>query len=165
MKPVIPSNIKFGRGRSALQQRLLGLTERRSGSHREDGASGGTVLVKRIGSTAWRVQVSDDGAIIALGVRADTGREYEVLLGTVDSTPIVTDLLNEMVRTHRGKPPKAFAGDAGPNHARSVPVQPLSTRIEQSGDKPVLILDFGGTVLKVAIDPVKLQQALSALQA
>ena len=121
-------------------------------------------MVKRIGSTAWRVQVSDDGAIIALGVRTDRGREYEVLLGTVDSTPIVTDLLNEMERTHRGKPPRVFSGDAGPNHARSVPVQPLSTRIEQSGDKPVLVLDFGGTVLKVAIDPIQLQQALSALQ-
>jgi hypothetical protein len=122
-------------------------------------------LVKRIGSTAWRVQVSDDGEIVALGVRADTGREYEVLLGTVDSTPIVTDLLNEMVRTHRGKPPRTFSGDAGPNHARSVPVQPLSTRIEQSGDKPVLVLDFGGTVLKVMIDPAQLQQTLSAPQA
>jgi hypothetical protein len=99
-----------------------------------------------------------------LGVRTDRGREYEVLLGTVDSTPIVTDLLNEMVRTHRGKPPRVFSGDAGPNHARSVPVQPLSTRIEQSGDKPVLVLDFGGTVLKVEIDPIQVQQALSALQ-
>jgi hypothetical protein len=153
-----------GRGRSALQQGLLGLTERRSGSHRVDGASGGTVLVKRIGSTAWRVQVSDDGALVALGIRADTGREYEVLLGTVDSTPIVTDLLNEMVRTHRGKPPRTFAGDAGPNHVRSVPLQPLSTRIEHGGEGPVLILDFGGTILKVAIDPAQLQQALSAHQ-
>jgi hypothetical protein len=119
-------------------------------------------LVKRIGSQAWRVQVSDDGAIVALGIRADTGREYEVLLGTVDSTPLVTDLLNEMVRTHRDKPPRTFAADAGPNHVKSVPVQPLSTRIEQGGDRPVLVLDFGGTVLKVAIDPAQLQQALSA---
>ena len=119
-------------------------------------------MVKRIGSTAWRVQVSDDGAIVALGVRTDKGREYEVLLGTVDSTPIVTDLLNEMVRTHQGKPPRTFAPDAGPNHAKSGPVQPLSTRIEQGGERPVLVLDFGGTVLKVAIDPAQLQQALSA---
>ena len=103
------------------------MTGCRSGSHRVDSASGGTVLVKRIGSMAWRVQVSDDGAIIALGVRTDRGREYEVLLGTVDSTPIVTDLLNEMVRTHRGKPPRIFSGDAGPNHARSVPVQPTGS--------------------------------------
>jgi len=122
-------------------------------------------LVKRIGSKAWRVQVTDDGAIVALGVRADTGREYEVLLSAVDSTPIVTDLLNEMVRTHRDKPPRAFSADAGPNHPKSVPVQPLSTRIERAGDKPVLVLDFGGTVLKVAIDPGQLQQALSAPQA
>jgi|UPI000563944E hypothetical protein len=128
--------------------------------HREE-----LVLVKRIGSTAWRVRVSDDGAIVALGVRADTGREYEVLLGTVDSTPIVTDLLNEMVRTHQGKPPRTFSAGAGPNHAKSVPVQPLSTRVEQGGEKPVLILDFGGTVLKVAIDPAQLRQALSAPQA
>ena len=122
-------------------------------------------MVKRIGSKAWRVQVSDDGAIVALGIRADTGKEYEILLGGVDSTPIVTDLLKEMVRTHKGKPPKTFAADAGPNHARSVPVQPLATRIEQSGGQPVLVLDFGGTVLKVAIDPAELRQALSASQA
>ena len=121
-----------------------------------------TALVKRIGSKAWRVQVSDDGAIVVLGIRTDTGREYEVLLGTVDSTPIVTDLLNEMVRTHQGKPPRTFASDAGPNHAKSVPVQPLNTRIDHVGEKPVLILDFGGTVLKVAISPAELQQALFA---
>ncbi|MBQ0823683.1 hypothetical protein HPT29_019610 [Microvirga terrae] len=118
-------------------------------------------MVKRIGSQAWRVQVSDDGAIVALGIRADTGREYEVLLGAVDSTPLVTDLLREMVRTHRDKPPRTFGADAGPNHAKSVPVQPLSTRIEQAGGDPVLVLDFGGTVLKVAVDPAQLRQALS----
>ena len=122
-------------------------------------------MVKRIGSKAWRVQVSDDGAIVALGIRTDTGREYEVLLGTVDSTPIVTDLLNEMVRTHQGKAPRTFAPDAGPNHAKSVPVQPLSTRIDRDGEKPVLVLDFGGTVLKVAINPADLQQALFAHEA
>jgi hypothetical protein len=121
-------------------------------------------LVKRIGSTAWRVQVSDDGAIVALGIRADTGREYEVLLGTVDSTPLVTDLLNEMVRTHQGRPPRTFAAGAGPNHSKSVPVQPLSTRVDHTGDGPVLVLDFGGTVLKVAIDPAELQRAQAAPQ-
>jgi ribosomal protein L25 (general stress protein Ctc) len=121
-------------------------------------------LVKRIGSKAWRVQVSDDGGIVALGVRTDTGKEYEVLLGTVDSTPIVTDLLNEMVRTHQGKPPRIFSGDAGPNHPKSVPVQPLSTRIEHTGERTILVLDFGGTVLKVLVDPAQLQQALSAPQ-
>ena len=126
------------------------------------GAYRETVLVKRIGSTAWRVQVSDDGVIVILGIRTDTGREYEVLLGTVDSTPIVTDLLNEMVRTHQGKPPRTFAPDAGPNHAKSVPVQPLSTRIDRANGKPILVLDFGGTVLRVAINPAELQQALSA---
>ncbi|WP_114944566.1 hypothetical protein [Microvirga calopogonii] len=120
-------------------------------------------MVKKIGSKAWRVQVSDDGAIIGLGVRTETDREYEVLLSAVDSTPIVTDLLGEMVRTHRGKPPREFAPNAGPNHFKSVPVQPLSTRIEHGGEKPVLVLDFGGTVLKVAIDPAQLQRDLSAL--
>jgi hypothetical protein len=122
-------------------------------------------LVKRIGSKAWRVQVSDDGAIVALGIRTDTGREYELLLGTVDSTPIVTDLLNEMARTHQGKAPRTFAPDAGPNHPKSVPVQPLSTRIDHDGEKPVLVLDFGGTVLKVAINAAELQQALLAREA
>ncbi len=117
--------------------------------------------MKQIGSKAWRVQVSDDGASVALGIRADTGKEYEVLLSTVDSTPIVTDLLNEMVRTHRGKPSRTFSAEAGPNHFKSVPVPPLSTRIDQSGERPVLVLDFGGTVLKVVIDPAQLQ-ALSA---
>lgn len=106
----------------------------------------------------------NDGAIVALGVRTDQGREYEVLFSTVDSTPIVTDLLSEMVRTHKNKPPRIFSGDTGPNHAKSVPVQPLSTRIERGGEKPVMVLDFGGTVLKVAIDPAQLQQDLSSLQ-
>jgi hypothetical protein len=129
-----------------------------------DGASGGTGLVKRIGSQAWRVQVSDDGVIVALGVRSDTGKEYEVLLGAVDSTPIVTDLLNEMVRTHQGKPSRSFAGDAGPNHPKSMPVQPLSTRVERTDQGTILVLDFGGTVLKVLVDPGQLQQALSAPQ-
>jgi hypothetical protein len=121
-------------------------------------------VVKRIGSKAWRVQVANDGDVVVLGIRTDTGREYEILLGTVDTTPILTDLLSDMVRTHQGKPPRAFAADAGPNHAKSVPVQPLRTSIDPSGEKPVLVLDFGGTVLKVALDPAQLQQALSAPQ-
>ena len=121
-------------------------------------------MVERIGSKSWRVQVTNDGAIVVLGIRADTGKEYEVLLSTVDSTPIVTDLLNEMVRTHQGKPPRTFSGDAGPNHAKSVPVQPLRARIDHGGEKPVLILDFGGTVLQVTIDSAQLQQALSTPQ-
>jgi hypothetical protein len=134
----------------------VGPFEGRAGAHREE-----RVLVKRIGSKAWRVQVSDDGTIVALGIRADMGKEYEVLLSAVDSTPLVTDLLSEMVRTHRDKPPRTFAADAGPNHAKSVPVQPLSTRIDRSGERPVLILDFGGTVLKVAVDPDQLRRDLS----
>jgi hypothetical protein len=122
-------------------------------------------MVKQIGSTAWRVQVSGDGDIFSLGVRADTGREYEVMLGTVDSTPILTDLLNEMVRTHQGKPPRVFKDGAGPRHPRSIPVKPLSTRLDDHGGAPVLVLDFGGTVLKVAIDPTELQRELANLQA
>ncbi len=102
---------------------------------------------------------------MVLGIRAETGSEYEILLSTVDSTPIVTDLLNEMVRTHRGKPPRTFSGTSGPNHFKSIPVQPLSTRIDHDGGKPVMVLDFGGTVLKVSIDPAELQQALSKSQA
>ena len=118
-------------------------------------------MVKRIGSKAWRVQVANDGDIVVLGIRTDTGREYEILLGTVDTTPILSDLLSDMVRTHQGKPPRTFSADAGPNHPKSVPVQPLRTSIDPSGEKPVLVLDFGGTVLKVALDPAQLQQALS----
>jgi hypothetical protein len=121
-------------------------------------------LIERIGSKAWRVQVANDGQIVVLGVRADTGSEYEILFSTVDSTPLVTDLLNEMVRTHQGKPARIFSDNTGPNHTKSVPVQPLSTRIDDSGGKPVLVLDFGGTVLKVAIDPAELQQDLSTLR-
>ncbi|MBM6578931.1 hypothetical protein ILT44_01955 [Microvirga sp. BT689] len=136
-----------------------GFAAGRCEAHRE-----GWILVKRIGSKAWRVQVANDGAIVVLGIRTDTGREYEILLGAVDTTPILTDLLNDMVRTHQGKPPRSFAADAGPNHAKSVPVQPLRTSVDRSGEKPVLVLDFGGTVLKVAIDPAQLQQALSAPQ-
>jgi hypothetical protein len=40
-------------------------------------------------------------------------------------------------------------------------VQPLNTTIDRSGERPVLVLDFGGTVLKVTIDPDELRQALS----
>ncbi|MBZ6078766.1 hypothetical protein [Microvirga puerhi] len=122
-------------------------------------------MVKRIGSMAWRVEVGADGQLFALGVRTDTGREYEVLLGTADSTPILSDLLNEIARVHRGLPPRVFAPDAGPHHPRSVPLQPLATRIEDHGGQPVLALDFGGTILKVQIDPAALQRDLAAYQA
>lgn len=118
-------------------------------------------MVKRIGSMAWRVDVAADGQLFSLSVRTDAGREYEVLLGTVDSTPILSDLLNEMARVHRTLPPRVFAEGAGPNHPRSVPLQPLSTRIEEQAGKPVLALDFGGTILKVQIDPAVLQQELA----
>ncbi|MCG7392824.1 hypothetical protein MHY87_07905 [Microvirga sp. ACRRW] len=122
-------------------------------------------MVKIIGSKAWRIQVTNDGEIVVLGIRSDAGEEFDVLFNAVDSTPILTDLLTDMVRTHQGKPPRTFSANAGPNHEKSVPVQPLSTRIDRSGEKPVLVLDFGGTVLKVAVDPAELQQALSAPQA
>ncbi|MCB8823260.1 hypothetical protein [Microvirga rosea] len=121
-------------------------------------------MVKRIGSMAWRVEVGADGQLFSLGVRADTGREYEVLLGTVDSTPIVSDLLGEMARVHRALPPRVFAEGAGPHHPRSVPLQPLATRIEDHRGQPVLTLDFGGTVLKIQIDPASLQKDLAKYQ-
>src|SRR5215210_5474128 len=117
---------------------MPGFVAGRCGPHRGKAHREEWVLVKRIGSKAWRVHVANDGAIVVLGIRTDTGKEYEVLLGTVDTTPIVTDLLNDMVRTHRDKPPRTFAADAGPNHAKSVPVQPLRTSIDHSGEKPVL---------------------------
>ncbi|SCY32730.1 hypothetical protein [Microvirga guangxiensis] len=120
-------------------------------------------MVKRIGSKAWRVHVTNDGEIVVLGIRTETGKEYEVLFSVIDSTPILTDLLGDMVRTHKDKPPRTFSRDAGPNHSKSVPVQPLSTKIHRDGEGSVLALDFGGTVLKVRIDPAQLQQSLSEL--
>ena len=118
-------------------------------------------MVKRIGSTAWRVEVAADGRIFSLAVRTDAGREYEVLLGTVDSTPIITDLLSEVARVHRSLPPRTFDAGAGPNHPKSVPLRPLETRVESHAGTPVLALDFGGTILKIAIDPATLRQQLS----
>jgi hypothetical protein len=118
-------------------------------------------LVKRIGSVAWRVEVGRDGKVFSLAVRNDAGREYEILLGTVDSTPIVTDLLSEVARVHGSLPPRTFAEGAGPNHPKSIPLRPLATRVERHEDTPVLVLDFGGTVLKIAIDPEELRQRLS----
>ncbi|MGO4573641.1 hypothetical protein [Microvirga sp. 2TAF3] len=111
---------------------------------------------------AWRVDVAADGNLFSLGVRNDAGREYEVLLGTVDSTPILSDLLSEMARVHRSLPPRTFAEGAGPRHPKSLPLQPLSTHIQQHDGVPVLVLDFGGTVLKVRIDPDELQRSLAA---
>jgi hypothetical protein len=118
-------------------------------------------MVKRIGSTAWRIEVAADGRVFALAVRTEAGREYEVLLGTIDSTPIVTDLLSEMARVHRSLPPHRFDDGAGPNHPKSVALHPLDTRIEQHQGSPVLTLDFGGTILKIAIDPASLRQQLT----
>jgi hypothetical protein len=122
-------------------------------------------LAKRIGSTAWRIDVARDGKLFSLSVRTDTGREYEVLLGTVDSTPILSDLLNEMTRVHQNLPPRTFKEGAGPFHPKSQPVRPLSARVQDDYGMPILVLDFGGTVLKVQIDPSELQQSLSELQA
>ena len=118
-------------------------------------------MVKRIGSAAWRVEVANDGRVFSLAVRSDAGREYEILLGTVDSTPIVTDLLSEVANVHRSLPPRTFDAGAGPNHPKSLPLRPLATRVERHENAPVLVLDFGGTVLKVAIDPDELRQRLA----
>ncbi|KAB0265350.1 hypothetical protein [Microvirga brassicacearum] len=122
-------------------------------------------LVKRIGSKAWRVTVAEDGRVFSLAIRTEAGLEYEVLLGTVDSTPILTDLLSEVARVYAALPPPAFSESAGPNHPKSVPLRPLGTRVERHDGAPVLALDFGGTVLKIAIDPMELQQGLSDLTA
>ena len=120
----------------------------------------GAALVKRIGSTAWRVEVSDDGRLFSLGVRTEVGREYEVMLGTVDSTPILSDLLSEMTRVHRTLPPRTFEPGAGPHHPKSQPLHPMSSRVEHHNGVPIIVHDFGGTVLKVRIDPEELRQSL-----
>src|SRR5687768_1905829 len=120
-------------------------------------------MVKRIGSAAWRVEVAEDGKVFSLGVRSEAGLQYEVLLGSVDSTPIVTDLLSDMARVHRALPPRRFAPGSGPDHPHSVPLRPLDMRIERHDGLPVLLLDFGGTLLKVEIDPEALRRSLSAL--
>jgi hypothetical protein len=116
--------------------------------------------VKRIGSTAWRVEVSGDGRLFSLGVRTEAGREYDVLFGTVDSTPILSDLLSEITRVHRSLPPRTFEPGAGPHHPKSQPVRPISSRVEEHDGGPVLVHDFGGTVLKVRIDTEQLRQSL-----
>jgi hypothetical protein len=121
-------------------------------------------VVKRIGSMAWRTEVAANGDLFSLSVRADTGREYEILLGTVDSTPILSDLLSEMARVHGSLPPRTFQEGAGPRHPKSRPLQPLHTTIQSHDGVPVMVLDFGGTVLKVRIDPAELQRGLSALR-
>ena len=118
-------------------------------------------MVKRIGSKSWRVEVGADGKVFSLAVRTEAGLEYEVLLGTVDSTPILTDLLSEIARVHQALPPRTFNAGAGPNHEKSVPLRPLDMRVERHHDVPVLTLDFGGTVLKIQIDPDTLRQQLS----
>lgn len=120
-------------------------------------------MVKRIGSTAWRVTVSDDTNIFSIGVRTEVGREYEVMLGTVDSTPLLSDLLAEMARLHRDRPPRQFGPGAGPFHPRSQPLQPLHIAAERQGERTVLVLDFGGTVLRVEVDPGDLKRRLEAL--
>lgn len=121
-------------------------------------------MVKRIGSMAWRVDVARDGQLFSLSVRNDAGREYEVLLGTVDSTPILTDLLSEMSRVHQDLPPRSFKAGDGPLHPKSVPLRPLNARITPQDGVPILTLDFGGTVLKVQVDPDALQKDLAALK-
>jgi hypothetical protein len=123
--------------------------------------TGEFALVERIGSAAWRVEVAKDGRVFSLAVRSDKGREYEILLGTVDSTPIITDLLSEVARVHHSLPPQTFADGAGPNHPKSIPLRPIETRVERHEGSPVLAVDFGGTVLKIAIDPDELRQRLS----
>jgi hypothetical protein len=120
-------------------------------------------VVKRIGSTAWRVTVSGDGDLFSLGVRGELGREYEIMLGTVDSTPILTELLSDMAEAHRARPPRAFAPGTGPLHPKSRTLRPLRTRVERREGRTCLVLDFGGTVLTVEVDPDALKQDLDRL--
>ena len=101
---------------------------------------------------------------LVVGDMAATRSFYGLLGLTVPSGSDV-GLMGPISDAHKGKPPRTFAAGAGPDHPRSVPVRPLSTRVEQGGEGPVLVLDFGGTVLKVAVDPAELQKALAAPQA
>lgn len=114
--------------------------------------------MKRIASTGWRIGVSPDGKLFSLGVRSESGRDYEMLLLAADSTPIVTELLREMSEAHRALPPPHFPQGAGPHHPLSTVLEPLAVAVTQDQGRAVLQLDFGGTVLKVAVDA----QALAA---
>ncbi len=120
-------------------------------------------IAKRIASTGWRVGVAPDGKIFFIGVRSDAGEDYDLFFITADSTPIITELLREMVVVHAALPPRTFHEGSGPTHPLSVPLTPLRTDVSRSGDKAVLALDFGGTVLKVAIDPDALKHSLARL--
>lgn len=114
-------------------------------------------MVERIGASGWRVGVSGDGVLFSLGVRTPEGREVEVVLGTVDSSALLADLLADVAEVHRALPPRTFAPGSGPDHPRARPVRPLAARIEPGG---ILALDFGGTVLRVAVDPGELRAML-----
>ncbi len=119
-------------------------------------------MVKKIASSGWRVGVSDDGKVFSFGVRADSGLEYETFFVSADSSPIVTQLLKRMVEVHAALPPRDFHEGSGPTHPLSVPVRPLATRVTPDGEGAVLELDFGGTVLKVSVDPAMLMARLAA---
>ena len=119
-------------------------------------------MVKRIGSTAWRVEVAADGRVFSLAVRSDAGREYEVLLGTCQFD---ADRHGSAVRS--GACPSVAAaadfrrrGGPEPSEKRAAP-SARDTGRGVDGNAPVLVLDFGGTVLKVAIDPEELRQRLA----
>lgn len=119
-------------------------------------------MVKKIASSGWRVGVSEDGKVFSIGVRAENGLEYETFFVGADSSRILTQLLARMVDVHAALPPREFAQGSGPTHPLSVPLKPLATRVEARGDMAVMELDFGGTVLKVEIDPHMLMARLSA---
>jgi hypothetical protein len=117
-------------------------------------------MVKRIGSAAWKTQVSPDGKVFSLAVRSDAGLEYEIMLGTVDSSAIVSDLLATMAEKYAGKPPRNFKPGEGPNHPLSRVLEPLRQTVEVLDGQEVLSLDFGGTVLRIKLQPGLLKSAL-----
>ncbi len=64
---------------------------------------------------------------------------------------------------HRALPPRSFGPGSGANHPKSVPLDPIATRVERQDGVPLLLLDFGGTVMKIRIAPEQLRQDLDAL--
>ncbi len=121
-------------------------------------------MSKRYGATAWRVGVSGDGRLFSLGVRTERGREVEVMLGAADASPLLADLLADMADTYRRLPPAGFGPGAGADHPRSRPVRPLAVELRTIDGAPALVADFGGAVVKIAIDPSALRAQLERLE-
>jgi hypothetical protein len=121
-------------------------------------------MIKRYGATAWRVGVSGDGRLFSLGVRTERGREVEVVLGTADASALVADLLADLAAAYRALPPAGFGPGAGADHPRSRPSRQLGVEIRTIDGAPALVADFGGAVVKIAIDPEALRAQLDRLE-